>query len=64
MECFRSVLSCFNLVPKRPEKYTLKKMYCSLNRPDITPVDIEIVKETWQEVKLDIAKVGVVLFVG
>lgn len=32
------------------------------NRPELTDEQIQIVRETWSSIKLDISRIGVVLF--
>lgn len=62
MGCIQSNRRCIYMDEKKHPSVILDGRPNFENRPEITDEHKKIVKETWSIIKLDISRVGVVLF--
>lgn len=62
MGCVQSNKRCIYYDEKKQQNLLLDMKPNSENRPELTDEHKEIVRETWNIIKLDIERVGVVMF--
>ena len=62
MGCIQSGKQCFPSENKNQSSVIFETKHVPENRPELTEEHKQIVRETWNVIKLDIAKIGVVMF--